>query len=154
MPFSRRRELPVQVLGHAKEWQRCLLTNINPMELGRFLPPKRRPIEHTTRERGHLLKQNSHMFVAAILNITEAFENAGMSLQRISGSQAACYIGASMAITGGVSLMLTRDLTTNLNNLQFLNPNGRPTAFDESASGDGHGEGCGIILLKRLADGI
>jgi zearalenone synthase (highly reducing iterative type I polyketide synthase) len=61
---------------------------------------------------------------------------------------------SEMAITGGVSLMLTPDFTTHLNNLTFLNPEGLSKAFDESAGGYGRGEGCGIIILKRLADAI
>ncbi|PKX89224.1 type I polyketide synthase [Aspergillus novofumigatus IBT 16806] len=191
---------------------------------------------------GHFLKEDPYVFDAAFFNITateaialdpkqriamevtyEAFENAGMSLQRISGTQTACYIGSGpsdyrgaverdflhnpkyhllgtgdemisnrishffnvhgpsatvqtacssslmathlacqslksgeseMAITGGVSLMLTPDFTTHLNNLNFLNPEGLSKAFDESAGGYGRGEGCGIIILKRLADAI
>lgn len=57
---------------------------------------------------------------------------------------------ADMAITGGVGLMLTPDFTTHLANLSFLNPAGQSRAFDESAGGYGRGEGCGIIVLKRL----
>lgn len=57
---------------------------------------------------------------------------------------------ADMAITGGVGLMLTPDFTTHLANLSFLNPAGQSRAFDESAGGYGRGEGCGIIILKRL----
>ncbi|ROV92576.1 hypothetical protein VMCG_08954 [Cytospora schulzeri] len=57
---------------------------------------------------------------------------------------------SDMAITGGVGLMLTPDFTTHLANLSFLNPAGQSRAFDESAGGYGRGEGCGIIILKRL----
>jgi zearalenone synthase (highly reducing iterative type I polyketide synthase) len=57
---------------------------------------------------------------------------------------------SQMAITGGVGLMLTPDFTTHLANLSFLSPSGRSKAFDESAAGYGRGEGCGIIILKRL----
>lgn len=61
---------------------------------------------------------------------------------------------ADMAITGGVGLMLTPDFTTHLANLSFLNPAGRSRAFDESAGGYGRGEGCGILILKRLDKAI
>ncbi|KAK2786787.1 Highly reducing polyketide synthase curS1 [Onygenales sp. PD_12] len=191
---------------------------------------------------GHFLKEDPYVFDAAFFNITaaeavaldpkqriamevtyEAFENADMPLQRISGTQTACYIGSGasdyrgaverdflqnpkyhllgtgdemianrvshffnihgpsatvqtacsssltaahlacqslksgeseMVITGGVSLMLTPDFTTHLNNLTFLNPEGLSKTFDESAGGYGRGEGCGIIILKRLDDAI
>jgi acyl transferase domain-containing protein len=187
---------------------------------------------------GHFLKQDPYVFDAAFFNITatealaldpkqriamevayEAFENAGMPLQDVSGSQTACYIGSGMsdyrqsverdfmhapkyhllgtgeemisnrishffnihgpsatvqtacssslmathlacqslrlgesemAITGGVGLILTPDFTTHLNNLSFLNPQGHSKAFAEDAGGYGRGEGCGIIVLKRL----
>ncbi|KAK8134345.1 Reducing polyketide synthase hmp8 [Apiospora sp. TS-2023a] len=191
---------------------------------------------------GHFLQQDPYVFDAAFFNITateavaldpkqritmevayEAFENAGMSLASVSGTQTACYIGAGvsdyrqaierdfmhspkyhllgtgeemisnrtshffnihgpsatiftacssslvathlacqslrtgeseMAITGGIGLMLTPDFTTHLNNLSFLSPEGRSKAFDESAQGYGRGEGCGILILKRLDKAI
>ena len=34
--------------------------------------------------------------------------------------------------------------------MSFINPAGQSRAFDESAGGYGRGEGCGIIVLKRL----
>ncbi|KAI2478999.1 Polyketide synthase module protein [Pyrenophora tritici-repentis] len=191
---------------------------------------------------GHFLKEDPYVFDASFFNITaaeaialdpkqrmalevayEAFENANMPLQQVSGTQTACYMGSGasdyrgaverdflnnpkyhllgtgdemisnrishffnihgpsatvqtacssslmathlacqslksgeseMAVTGGVSLMLTPDFTTHLNNLTFLNPQGRSKAFDESAGGYGRGEGCGIIILKRLDKAI
>lgn len=39
-------------------------------------------------------------------------------------------------------------------NLSFLNPAGQSRAFDASAGGYGRGEGCGIIILKRLDKAI
>ncbi|KAF5008147.1 hypothetical protein F66182_15672, partial [Fusarium sp. NRRL 66182] len=71
-----------------------------------------------------------------------------MSVQSIKSGE------ADMAITGGVGLMLTPDYTTHLANLSFLNPAGQSRAFDESAGGYGRGEGCGIIILKRLDKAI
>jgi acyl transferase domain-containing protein len=149
----------------------------------------------------------------------EALENAGKPLQKVAGTQTACYIGSSMsdyrdavvrdfahnpkyhilgtseemisnrishfldihgpsatihtacssslvvthlacqslqsgesemAIAGGVSMILTPDGTMQLNNLGFLNPEGHCRSFDERAGGYGRGEGCGILILKRL----
>lgn len=187
---------------------------------------------------GHFLKQDPYAFDAAFFNITaaeaisfdpkqrialevvyEALENAGKTLQRVAGTQTACYIGSSMsdyrdavvrdfghspkyhilgtceemisnrvshfldihgpsatihtacssslvathpgcqslqsgesemAIVGGVGMIISPDGNMQLNNLGFLNPEGHSRAFDENAGGYGRGEGCGILILKRL----
>ncbi|KAF2258097.1 reducing polyketide synthase [Lojkania enalia] len=191
---------------------------------------------------GHFLKQDPYVFDAAFFNITaaeamaldpkqrlalevayEALENAGLPLQKVAGTQTACYMGSAMgdyssaverdfaqfpkyhllgtseemisnrishfldihgpsatvqtacssshvathlacqslqsgesnmAIAGGVGLILTPDGTMYLNNLGFLSPFGHSKAFDENAGGYGRGEGCGILVLKRLDDAI
>ena len=187
---------------------------------------------------GYFLKQDPYVFDAAFFNITaaeamaldprqriamevayEALENAGLPLQKVAGSQTACYMGASMsdyrdavardfghfpkyhilglsdemianrishfldihgpsatvetacssslvathlacqslqsgesemAIAGGVGLMIGPDSTMHLNNVGFLNPAGHSRSFDEHAGGYGRGEGCGVLILKRL----
>ncbi|KAF2096874.1 reducing polyketide synthase [Rhizodiscina lignyota] len=187
---------------------------------------------------GHFLKQDPYAFDAAFFNITaaeaisfdpkqriamevvyEALENAGKTLQKVAGTQTACYIGSSMsdyrdavvrdfghspkyhilgtceemisnrvshfldihgpsatihtacssslvathlacqslqsgesemAIAGGVGMIISPDGNMQLNNLGFLNPEGHSRAFDENAGGYGRGEGCGILILKRL----
>ncbi|KAF6836455.1 hypothetical protein CPLU01_03739 [Colletotrichum plurivorum] len=74
---------------------------------------------------GHFLKQDPYVFDASFFNITaaeaaafdpkqrimmevayEALENAGMPLQKVAGSQMACYIGSS---TSDYRDMVTRD---------------------------------------------
>ncbi|PNY28266.1 Polyketide synthase [Tolypocladium capitatum] len=191
---------------------------------------------------GYLLKQNPYVFDAAFFNITaaeaiafdpkqriamevayEALENAGLSLQKVAGTQTACYMGTSMsdyrdsivrdfnnypkyhllgtsdemisnrishfldihgpsatietacssshvathlacqslqsgesdmAIAGGIGVLLVPESTMQLNNLGFLSPFGQSRAFDETAGGYGRGEGCGVIVLKRLDEAI
>ena len=60
----------------------------------------------------------------------------------------------NLAIAGGVSLMITPDLMVSMSKLGFMAPDGRCKTFDERADGFGRGEGCGIVVLKRLSDAI
>ena len=182
------------------------------------------------------------MFDAAFFNITaveamaldprqrmalevayEALENAGMPLQKVAGTQTACFMGSSMsdyrdavardfahfpkyhilgvsdemisnrishfldihgpsatiqtacssslvathiacqslrsgesemALAGGIGLTTLTDGSMHLNNLGFLNPAGHSRSFDADANGYGRGEGCGVVVLKRLDDAI
>ena len=191
---------------------------------------------------GYFLKQDPYVFDAAFFNITaaeamaldprqriamevayEALENAGMPLQRVAGTQTACFMGSSMsdyrdmvvgdfqhfpkyhilgvsdemisnrishfldihgpsvsvqtacssslvsthiacqslrsgesdmAIAGGVGLTIGTHGTMHLNNLGFLNPAGHSRSFDADAAGYGRGEGCGVLILKRLDKAI
>jgi len=61
---------------------------------------------------------------------------------------------SDMAIAGGVSLMLSPEQFIGLSQLNVLAPDGRCKAFSETANGFGRGEGCGIVVLKRLKDAI
>ena len=58
----------------------------------------------------------------------------------------------TVALAGGVNLTLGTGTTTALEGLQMLSPDGRCKAFDASADGYVRGEGCGVVVLKRLAD--
>ncbi len=55
-----------------------------------------------------------------------------------------------MALVGGVNLMLTPEPLIAFCKLRALSPDGRCKTFDASANGYGRGEGCGMIVLKRL----
>lgn len=56
----------------------------------------------------------------------------------------------SMAIVGGAKLMLRPEETIQLCKLKALAPDGRSKAFSADADGYGRGEGCGVVILKRL----
>ena len=60
----------------------------------------------------------------------------------------------NMAIAGGVSLMITPELMVSMSKVGFMAPDGRCKTFDEQADGFGRGEGCGVVVLKRLSDAI
>lgn len=61
---------------------------------------------------------------------------------------------SNLAITGGVSLMLSPDMTITFSQARMMAPDGRCKTFDASANGYVRGEGCGIVILKRLGDAI
>jgi acyl transferase domain-containing protein/NADPH:quinone reductase-like Zn-dependent oxidoreductase len=60
----------------------------------------------------------------------------------------------NLAFAGGVSLMVVPELSVAMSKVGFMAPDGRCKTFDASANGFGRGEGCGIVVLKRLSDAI
>ena len=59
-----------------------------------------------------------------------------------------------IALAGGVNLMLTPLVSIMESRAQMLSPDGRCKTFDSSANGYVRGEGCGVIILKRLSAAI
>jgi acyl transferase domain-containing protein/NADPH:quinone reductase-like Zn-dependent oxidoreductase len=57
-----------------------------------------------------------------------------------------------MAIAGGVNVILSPDLYVALSRSLMLSPDGRCKAFAATADGFARGEGCGLVVLKRLSD--
>jgi acyl transferase domain-containing protein/NADPH:quinone reductase-like Zn-dependent oxidoreductase/NAD(P)-dependent dehydrogenase (short-subunit alcohol dehydrogenase family)/acyl carrier protein len=58
------------------------------------------------------------------------------------------------AIAGGVSLVLSPEQTISLSKWGMMAADGRCKTFDERADGFVRGEGCGVLMLKRLADAL
>ena len=59
---------------------------------------------------------------------------------------------ADLALAGGVNVILSGRLLEFRANAGMLSPDGQCKTFDASANGYVRGEGCGILVLKRLAD--
>ena len=59
---------------------------------------------------------------------------------------------SDIAIAGGIGLILSPETSISFSQAQMLAPNGRCRTFDADAEGYARGEGCGIIVLKRLSD--
>ena len=57
-----------------------------------------------------------------------------------------------MALAGGVNLILGPENMIAFSKARMLAPDGRCKTFDARADGFADGEGCGIVVLKRLAD--
>jgi myxalamid-type polyketide synthase MxaE and MxaD len=61
---------------------------------------------------------------------------------------------SNLALAGGVNLILWPLSTIGRCKLKALAPDGRCKTFDVAADGYGQGEGCGMVVLKRLSDAI
>ena len=61
---------------------------------------------------------------------------------------------ASLALTGGVNLILAPGPSIDCSKAGMLAPDGYCKTFDANANGYVRGEGCGIIVLKRYSEAI
>ncbi|MEP5152677.1 type I polyketide synthase [Planktotalea sp.] len=57
-----------------------------------------------------------------------------------------------LALAGGSNMLLQPEPMIYFSKLQAISPDGRCKTFDSSANGYARGEGCGILVLKRLSD--
>lgn len=58
----------------------------------------------------------------------------------------------SMAAAGGVNILYSEETTELLSQLGILSEKCELRAFDEKADGTVRGEGCGIVILKKMSD--
>jgi acyl transferase domain-containing protein/acyl carrier protein len=58
------------------------------------------------------------------------------------------------ALAGGVNLNILPEIFISLCTARMLAPDGRCKAFDAAADGYVRGEGCGVVVLKRLSDAL
>ncbi|HUL75997.1 MAG TPA: beta-ketoacyl synthase N-terminal-like domain-containing protein [Vicinamibacteria bacterium] len=61
---------------------------------------------------------------------------------------------SDVALAAGVNLILTPHFTIAASRMHMLAADGRCKAFDRRADGFVRGEGCGVVVLKRLSDAL
>ena len=61
---------------------------------------------------------------------------------------------SNLCLAGGVNLILSPDSTISSSQTRLLSADGRCKTFDASADGYVRGEGCGVVVLKRLSDAV
>ncbi|MGA5462184.1 SDR family NAD(P)-dependent oxidoreductase [Mycobacterium sp. NPDC050041] len=59
-----------------------------------------------------------------------------------------------LALAGGANVLLTPATMITFSNAQMLAPDGKCKTFDAAADGYVRGEGCGVIVIKRLEDAV
>jgi acyl transferase domain-containing protein len=59
-----------------------------------------------------------------------------------------------LALAGGVNVLLAAEVSVALSQGRMLSPSGRCATFDAGADGYVRGEGCGLVVLKRLSDAV
>ncbi|TWT32734.1 type I polyketide synthase [Blastopirellula retiformator] len=59
---------------------------------------------------------------------------------------------SNLALAGGVNMILTPEGTITFSQARMMSPDGRCKTFDAKADGYVRGEGCGMVVLKRLEE--
>src|SRR5271168_1327784 len=68
--------------------------------------------------------------------------------------QALRFGECDLALAGGVNVMLSAKTAMTFSHAHMLAPDGRCKTFDAAADGYVRGEGCGVVVVKRLEDAI
>jgi len=111
----------------------------------------------------YLLTGNSFSFIAGRLSYLLGLQGPSMvvatecssSLVTVHLACQALRMGeCDLALAGGVNLILHPVANVMLSKLRALSSDGRCKTFDASGDGYGRGEGCGMVVLKRLSDAV
>ena len=103
---------------------------------------------------------NGFCFAAGRLSYTLGLQGPNIAIDTAcSSSLVALHLACQslrlgeceMAVVGGVQLILSPEVTIALSRMRALSPDGRCKTFDAAADGYGRGEGCGVVVLKRLS---
>ena len=79
--------------------------------------------------------------------------NCASALVAVHQAVAGLHTGeVDLALVGGVHANLSPAITREMAELGLLSPTGQCSAFAATADGFVRGEGCGLVVLKRLAD--
>ncbi|MEU2057566.1 SDR family NAD(P)-dependent oxidoreductase [Streptomyces bungoensis] len=112
-------------------------------------------------EDAYWLTGNGHCFAAGRLAYTMGLMGPALSVDTAcSSSLTAVHLAGQalrrgecdVALAGGVNLILSPRSTRLIMQSNSLAPDGLCKAFDARANGFTRGEGCGVVVLKRLAD--
>ncbi|MEL7314790.1 MAG: beta-ketoacyl synthase N-terminal-like domain-containing protein, partial [Cyanobacteria bacterium J06559_3] len=111
----------------------------------------------------YLATGNAHSAAAGRLSYTLGLTGPSMAVDTAcSSSLVAVHLACQSlrngecdaALAGGVNRLLAPEFSINFSQARMLAPDGRCKTFDAAADGFTRGEGCGVVVLKRLADAL
>ncbi|MBE9216664.1 SDR family NAD(P)-dependent oxidoreductase [Plectonema cf. radiosum LEGE 06105] len=111
----------------------------------------------------YLATGNSHSTAAGRLSYTLGLTGPSIAVDTAcSSSLVAVHLACQSlrnqecdtALVGGVNRLISPEFSINFSKARMLAADGRCKTFDAAADGFVRAEGCGIIILKRLADAV
>ncbi|MEI2579701.1 type I polyketide synthase [Scytonema sp. PRP1] len=111
----------------------------------------------------YLATGNSHSVASGRLSYFLGLQGPSLSVDTAcSSSLVAVHLACQnlrneecdLALAGGVNLILSPETSVNFSKARMLAPDGHCKTFDMAADGFVRGEGCGVIVLKRLSDAV
>ena len=103
----------------------------------------------------------SHSAGVGRISYVFGFEGPSVAVDTASSSSLVALIQAvrslqdgdcNLALAGGVNAILAPVNSLLMSKAGLLSPDGRCRSFTAGANGFGRGEGCGVVVLKRLSD--
>jgi len=106
---------------------------------------------------------NAYSVAAGRLSFTFGFQGPAVTIDTACSSSlvalhAACQSlrngECDLAVAGGSNVLASVETTMALSRARMMAPDGRCKTFDDRADGFVRGEGCGVVVLKRLGDAL
>ncbi|TMU97132.1 type I polyketide synthase [Streptomyces sp. DASNCL29] len=118
--------------------------------------PREREVEGSVLTNGHCVATGRLSYLLGLHGPSVALDTAcSSSLVAIHLAAQALRAGeCALALAGGVTLMFEPRTTRSFDQMGMLSHTGHCHTFDAAADGFVRGEGCGVVVLKRLTDAL
>ena len=109
----------------------------------------------------YLASGNAHSVAAGRISYCLGLQGPALAIDTACSSSLAALHAAcrslrsgesQLALCGGVNVLCSPETVVALSKAHMLAPDGRCKTFSDRADGFSRGEGCGVVVLKRLGD--